>query len=122
MPRVMHFEIPSDNPEKAMDFYRNVFGWGFSRFGEYDYWMTKSDDSEKGIDGAIMKRMDPAQPVVNSLMVDSVDDFAKKIESEGGQIVVPKMPIGDFGFVAYFKDLDGNIFGIAEFSKQPPTM
>ncbi len=27
MSRVVHFEIPTDNPERAAGFYREVFGW-----------------------------------------------------------------------------------------------
>lgn len=115
MPRVMHFEIPSDVPDGAMAFYRDVFGWSFTQFGESEYWLCKTgDEPERGIDGGIMKRIAPGQPVVNSIQVDSVDEFAKKIVEAGGEIVVPKMPIGTIGFACYFKDLDGNIFGIAE--------
>jgi hypothetical protein len=27
MPRVVHFEIYADNPERAIRFYETVFGW-----------------------------------------------------------------------------------------------
>ena len=30
MNRPIHFEIPAENPEKAMEFYRKVFGWKFA--------------------------------------------------------------------------------------------
>ena len=120
MPRVMHFEIPSDAPESAMNFYGDVFGWTFEQFGGGEYWLCKTgDDSEQGINGGLMKRHAPGQPVVNSIEVDSVDAFSEKITAAGGEIVVPKMPIGTIGFVAYFKDLDGNIFGIAELTNPP---
>ena len=112
----MHFEIPSANPDQSMAFYADVFGWSFQRFGADDYWMCKTGDTgEPGIDGAIMLRRDPSQPVVNSIIVDSVDQFSDRITNAGGNMVVPKTPIGDVGFVSYFKDVDGNIFGIAEF-------
>ncbi len=111
----MHFEIPSDEPDKAMDFYRNVFGWEFSQFGEEPYWMCKTGENEPGIDGGLMKRVSPGQPVANTIVVDSVDAYCEKIQAAGGQIVVPKMPIGTIGFLAYFTDLDGNIFGVGEF-------
>ena len=29
MPRVIHFEIVADKPERAMKFYKEVFGWEF---------------------------------------------------------------------------------------------
>jgi predicted enzyme related to lactoylglutathione lyase len=115
MPRVMHFEIPSDEPEKSMAFYQNVFGWEFSQFGDQAYWLCKTGEGEPGIDGGLMKRQHRGQPVANTIVVDSVDEYCEKIAAAGGQIVVPKMPIGDIGFLAYFTDPDGNIFGVGEF-------
>ena len=29
MPRVVHFEIHADDPERAINFYKSVFGWEF---------------------------------------------------------------------------------------------
>jgi predicted enzyme related to lactoylglutathione lyase len=29
MPRVIHFEIVADKPDRAMKFYKEVFGWEF---------------------------------------------------------------------------------------------
>ena len=116
MARVVHFEIPSDEPEKSMAFYRDVFGWSYQQFGTEEYWIAKTGENPTpGIDGAIMKKRHPSQPVVNSILVDSVAEFCKKVVAAGGEIVVPKMAIGEIGFVSYFKDLDGNIFGLAEF-------
>ena len=31
MPRVVHFEIPADNPARAVQFYRTVFGWDIKK-------------------------------------------------------------------------------------------
>ncbi len=31
MSRVVHFEIQADQPERAVDFYKNAFGWEFNR-------------------------------------------------------------------------------------------
>jgi len=27
MPRVIHFDLPADDPERAIRFYETVFGW-----------------------------------------------------------------------------------------------
>jgi predicted enzyme related to lactoylglutathione lyase len=35
--RVTHFEIPSDNPEKAMSSFKQAFGWDFQQFGTEPY-------------------------------------------------------------------------------------
>jgi uncharacterized protein len=116
MPRIMHFEIPSTSPDASMAFFGDVFGWSFDEFGSEDYWLCKTGEGEPGIDGGLMLRRAEGQPVVNSILVDSVDVYCEKVVTAGGEIVVPKMPIGDMGFVSYFKDLDGNIFGLAEFN------
>ena len=43
MPRVVHFEIHADDPERAANFYQSVFGWQFQNVGRrvspWDYWM-----------------------------------------------------------------------------------
>jgi len=108
-----HFEIPSDNPEQAMAFFEKAFGWKFKQFGDAPYWIVLTGTEENpGINGGIMKKRDPRQPVVNSIHVDNIDTAIKKIEISGGKIVVPKTPIPNFGWSAYFTDLDGNIHGV----------
>ena len=32
MPRVVHFEIYTDDPEAVRPFYQDVFGWKFKKF------------------------------------------------------------------------------------------
>lgn len=111
--RVVHFEIPCDNPDKVMNFFKEAFGWKFEQFGNEQYWLAMTgDEKTPGIDGGIMKKRDPKQPIVNSINVDSVDEAVKKVEKAGGKIVVPKMPIPTVGWLAYFSDPDGNIHGI----------
>lgn len=111
--RVTHFEIPCDNPEKTMGFFKDVFGWEFQRFGSDDYWITiTGDEKTQGINGAISKKRDPAQPVVNTIKVEVIEVAVQKIESRGGKIVVPKMAVPGVGWLSYFTDPDGNIHGI----------
>lgn len=113
--RVIHFEIPTDHPEKSMDFFKNIFGWEFQRFGDEEYWMVKTGNEDKrGIDGAIMKKRDPNQPVVNSIDVKSIDKTNKDIENAGGKIVVPKSPVPGMGWFSMFTDIDENIHGLWE--------
>jgi uncharacterized protein len=115
MPRVVHFEIPAEDPKRATAFYESVFGWKFSAFGGQDYWLAKTGETgEPGIDGAIMKREDPKQPVTNSISVPSIDQFAKKVEAAGGKMVVAKVAIPTVGYYAYFTDPEGNIQGLWE--------
>ena len=111
--KVVHFEIPCDNPEKTMDFFKKVFGWEFQQFGTEQYWSVRTgDENLPGINGGFMKKRDPNQPVVTSIGVENLDEYITKVENAGGAIVVPKMPIPTIGWLAYFKDPDGNIHGL----------
>jgi predicted enzyme related to lactoylglutathione lyase len=58
-----------------------------------------------------MTRRDPAQPCVNTMGVADLDAATTVIEAAGGLCVVPKMPIPGVGWLAYFKDTEGHIFG-----------
>lgn len=111
--RVVHFEIPCDHPEQTMNFFKEVFSWSFERFGNEDYWSVfTGDPKDPGINGGLMKKRDPNQPVANSILVKDLDTTTNKIVQAGGQIVVPKMAIPSVGWLAYFKDPDGNIHGL----------
>jgi predicted enzyme related to lactoylglutathione lyase len=37
--RIVHFEIPADDPARAMAFYQSAFGWSF------DKWEGPTEDS-----------------------------------------------------------------------------
>lgn len=107
-----------------MAFYEEVFGWTFEPFGDDGYWICKTGrETEPGISGGIMKRVHPDQPVVNTVLVDNIDDYTRKIVAFGGEIVVPKMANGPSGFLCYCKDLDGHMFGVAEMANEstPPA-
>jgi predicted enzyme related to lactoylglutathione lyase len=113
MNRPIHFEIPAEKPERAMKFYEKVFGWKFEKWGgPMEYWVVRTgDDGVPGINGGLMTRRDPAQPCVNTMDVPDLDATLGVIESAGGQCVVPKMPVPGVGWLAYFKDTEGHIFG-----------
>ncbi len=40
MPRPIHFEIPAEDPQRAIGFYSSVFGWEFDQWdGPMEYWI-----------------------------------------------------------------------------------
>ncbi len=116
MPRIVHFEISADKPKRAVKFYQKVFGWDITPWkGPIEYWLVKTGDkNEPGIDGAIMKRTVPGMMVLNTVSVSSLDDYIKKVEDAGGEILTPKVPMAGVGYFAYFKDTEGNILGLME--------
>ena len=116
MPRVVHFEIDAEKPERAISFYEKVFGWKVEKWeGPVEYWLiTTGKEDEPGIDGGLSKRSGSVPSTVNTVEVDSVDYFVKKVEQNGGTIVSPKHAVPGVGYLAYFKDPEGNVFGMME--------
>jgi predicted enzyme related to lactoylglutathione lyase len=52
--------------------------------------------------------------ITNTIDVSSVDEYSKKVQSMGGQVIVPKMAIPGVGYFANCMDTEGNIFGIIQ--------
>lgn len=124
MPRVVHFEIHADDPERAARFYRNLFGWEVQKWdGPQDYWLVKTGpDGQPGINGGLLRRHGPRVgdtviAYVCSIDVPSVDDYLARAVAEGGQVALPKMAIPGVGWLAYCKDPEGNIFGMTQFDR-----
>jgi predicted enzyme related to lactoylglutathione lyase len=120
MGKVVHFEIPADNLARAKKFYSTVFGWTMSEFPEMEYTIVRTGESDErgmpkevgSINGGMLQRQDPVKAPVITIDVDNMDQAAATIEKNGGKIIRPKMPVGDMGFAAYFKDTEGNIIGL----------
>ena len=122
MGKVVHFEIPADNLARAKKFYSTVFGWTMNEFPEMEYIIARTTESDQNgmpkepgsINGGMLKREDPIQSPVITISVDSIDQIASTIEKNGGKMIRAKMPVGDMGFAAYFKDSEGNVVGLWE--------
>jgi len=117
MPRVIHFEMYTDDPERGRKFYQDVFGWQFNKWtGPQEYWLvTTGEEGEPGINGGMMRPRPGQSPgTINTIGVPSLDQVIKKIEHQGGTICVPKMAIPGVGWLAYAEDLTGNVFGVLE--------
>jgi predicted enzyme related to lactoylglutathione lyase len=114
MHRVIHFELGVQETERAVKFYKEVFGWEIKKWGgPEEYWLvTTGPEEQPGINGGIMRHKDGNPRTVNTIGVSSVDDFAEKTIRCGGKVVVPKMAIPGVGYQAYCQDTEGNLFGI----------
>ncbi|MDP2948601.1 MAG: VOC family protein [Chloroflexota bacterium] len=108
---ICHFEIPADDVERARKFYQGLFGWQIAEAGE-GYHLIQTGEGELG--GGMMKRVMPEQRPVLYVLVESVDEYAKKIQGAGGTIVVPKMAVPTMGYFAQALDTEGNVFAIWE--------
>jgi predicted enzyme related to lactoylglutathione lyase len=116
MPRVIHFEIPTSNPERTIEFYSKLFGWTFTKWdGPMPYWLIKTGEpGSPGIDGGMFLPQGPVGSV-NTIDVPDIDDHVARIINAGGESVVPKMAIHGVGWLAYCKDPDGTLFGLHQY-------
>jgi predicted enzyme related to lactoylglutathione lyase len=120
--KVVHFEIPADNVERASKFYHEAFGWGVTPVPELQYTllMTTPVDENRmikepgSINGGMMQRTNDLKAPVLTISVENIDDTMKKIESLGGKIIINKMQVPGTGIIAYFRDPDGNVLGLLQ--------
>ena len=116
MPRVVHFEISAEDPDRVARFYKDVFSWKIDKWdGPAEYWLVSTGgDGEPGIDGGLMRRQGPANGTVNTIDVPNLDEFVQRVEGKGGKVVVPRMTIPGVGYLAYCQDPEGTTFGILQ--------
>jgi len=121
--RVVHFEVPFSDGDRARNFYQQVFGWQLNVMPEMNYTMVSTGPvaetgmpTEPGYIGGGMFERDPSFPQGPVITIDvaSIDDALATIRSLGGEAVGEKMPVGEMGFAAYFKDTEGNVIGLWE--------
>jgi predicted enzyme related to lactoylglutathione lyase len=118
--RVVHFEVPFDDADRARGFYRDVFDWQIQPLPEMSYNMVStgpvSDEgmpTEPGfIGGGMTQRQAPVTKPVIVLAVDDIDATMVDVEKHGGGAVGEKLTVGDMGFAAYFTDSEGNLMGL----------
>ncbi len=121
MDKVVHFEIPAEDLERAKGFYAATFGWEAADVPGMGYTIVQTvpvDErqmpTEPGaINGGMMQRSpgSPSSPVL-TVGVDSVDDALERIQAAGGSVVRPKTEIPGMGAFAYFRDTEGNTLGL----------
>lgn len=122
MARPVHFEIHADDPERAIAFYSDVFGWTVNQWGDQQYWLVSTGPKEEpGIDGAILPRLGerpvagaPVVGMVNTVQVDDLDTALAKAVDRGGVLALDKLVIPGVGTVAYVLDSEANVVGILQ--------
>lgn len=120
---IVHFEIPADDVARAQKFYKQAFGWKISDPMKMDYFFVETrKKGEEGINGGLMQRKMPDQPFMNYIAVKSVDAALEKVVRAGGTVCLPKVEIGhNMGWIAAFKDTEGNMMGFHQAPKMPPV-
>jgi predicted enzyme related to lactoylglutathione lyase len=118
--KVVHFEFPAENLERAQNFHRNAFDWSINTVPGMGYTLVQTTPSGKdgsptepgAINGGMLARQAPIKDPVITIEVASIDVSLKQIEKLGGRVVRDKQPVGEMGFAAYFSDSEGNVLGL----------
>lgn len=120
MARVVHFEIPFDNKERAMKFYASAFDWKLTDMPQMNYVMAESapvDETQMpkepgAINGGLFQRPKEAPSPTIYVDVPSVDAAIERVEAAGGKVVTPNTPIPGMGAYARVTDSEGNVIGL----------
>jgi uncharacterized protein len=112
----VHFEIPADAPEQLAEFYTKLFGWKIEKYpgSEMDYWMVETAPQGEGVNGGMMARQSPGQQITVYFHVESIEEYAAKVQSLGGTVIVPKQTVPGMGWFAVCQDPQGSVFAIWE--------
>jgi uncharacterized protein len=127
MDKVVHFEIPYDDVDRATDFYKNVFGWNIDAIPDMNYHAVGTVEKDENnlpkevgaINGGMYKRDEgSSKSPVLVIDVSSVEEHLGKIKEAGGKVIKEKTQIGDMGYYAQVEDTEGNVVGLWEAAKK----
>jgi predicted enzyme related to lactoylglutathione lyase len=122
-----YFEIPVNELERAMAFYRAVFGHALERASVDGNEMAffPYEEGAPGSSGALAQGSSyvPGKSGARIYFdVADIQDTLSRVLAAGGSVLYPETAVGAFGFVAELEDLDGNCIGLhaARPSRQGP--
>lgn len=114
---IAHVEIPAGDPNKAGEFYRELFGWKIVPMPEMNYVMWEAaDGSGGGFPG--VSNDNPAGRVTVYIDSDDVDEDLEKVKILGGKVLNEKTEIPGMGWFGIFQDPFGNVLAVYQGLKQ----
>lgn len=105
--KLVHFEVPAKDTSRALDFYKNMFGWEFQAMpGPVEYHMTQLEET---MGGGVL----PGDPgaIVVYFDVDDIKDGVARVKELGGNADEPE-PVPGMGWFAKGADTEGNPIGL----------
>ena len=108
--KVVHFEIPAGDADRASGFYGGLFGYeiGASAMEGFDYRMFQAAEDQGG---AIMPSESAGSGLIVYLDTDDIDASVAKVRELGGT-ADDKQPVPTHGWFAACKDTEGNSFSL----------
>ena len=117
MAKVVHFDIPVDDPTRASAFYKDVFGWDIAAWGDMPYWLaTAGPDDEPGASGALRPRDDAPEGVVIYVAVPDIHAALAAVTQAGGRADGEIWDIPGVGWSVRVRDSEGNLIGMFQYA------
>jgi predicted enzyme related to lactoylglutathione lyase len=115
--RLVYFELPADDTQRAEDFYAELFGWQFRPVQEgFDYHML-AEDADPG--GAIYPSQTGEKGAIIYFESDDIDASVERVNELGGS-AEDKQAIPGTGWYARCEDTEGNQFSIFQTDDSVP--
>lgn len=121
MNKVVHFELPAEDMERAKSFYEKVFGWKIDPImPEYSMVYTQEVDDnfmpkEVGaINGGIQKKDDILKYPAIVMEVEDIEVKLKEVEEAGAKIIMRPVDVMGRLLHARIIDTEGNVLGIIQ--------
>jgi hypothetical protein len=106
------FEISCSEPQKAWDFYRQLFGWKIEGSEAGGLVHGSVDAGGAGAQGGIGGSPDGKPRVTIYAAVDDLQKYLERAESLGGTVTLQPMGVDDHTSIAAFRDPQGTEFGL----------
>jgi predicted enzyme related to lactoylglutathione lyase len=108
--KLVHFELPVQNVERAKEFWGGVFGWEFADSGmpSIEYHMVRTGEDQGG---AVMGSEKTAVAPIVYFDTDDIEASIAKVRELGGTSD-GKHPIPQVGWFAHCKDTEGIAFSL----------
>ena len=113
------FEIATTDLERAKDFYSKVFERNFQLIEMPESKMYMFEGVEGGgalnASGALVLDKGNTPSADGTIVYFECEDAAVeegRVEAAGGKVILPKMSIGQFGFISQIIDTEGNRIGL----------
>jgi predicted enzyme related to lactoylglutathione lyase len=118
--KIVHFEIPADDTERARDFWSAMFGIEWQSYeGATEYFMFGNEDQQSG--GGLYARQEGDDRLRVYFNTEDLDATLDRVRELGGSVEEEKNPVPGMGWYAHVQDTEGNKFSFWQSDEKAPT-